>query len=132
MNINKFTRNSIEAINNCQKLANEYGNPQIDCEHLLYCLMDLDDSLIAKLIQRMDIDPDDFRNSIINLIQKKPKVQGGQQNISVALNDVLINAEDEAKAMGDEYIAVEHLFLCMMKKGSKEVKELFKSYGITR
>jgi len=132
MNINKFTRNAIEAINDCQKLANEYGNPQIDCEHLLYSLLELEDSLIIKLIKKMSIDPEAFRDSVIELIQKKPKVQGGQQNISVALNDVLINAEDEAKAMGDEYISVEHLVLCMMKKGSKEVKNLFKEYGITR
>ena len=132
MNINKFTKNAIEAINNCQKLANEYGNPQIDCEHLLYALTELDDSLLLKLIRKMDIDPEEFKGSVMALIQKKPKVQGGQQNISVALNDVLINAEDEAKAMGDEYIAVEHLVLCMMKKGSREVKNLFSQFDITR
>ena len=132
MNINKFTKNAIEAINDCQKLANEYGNPQIDCEHLLYALMELDDSLLTKLIQKMEINPEEFKGSVMALIQKKPKVQGGQQNISVALNDVLINAEDEAKAMGDEYISVEHLVLCMMKKGSKEVRNLFSQFGITR
>ncbi|MBQ9032918.1 MAG: ATP-dependent chaperone ClpB [Parasporobacterium sp.] len=132
MNINKFTKNAIEAINDCQKLANDYGNPQIDCEHLLYSLLQLDNSLIAKLITKMEIDPEDFKASVMELIQRKPKVRGGQQNISVALNDVLISAEDEAKAMGDDYIAVEHLVLCMMKKGSKEVKELFRQYGITR
>ena len=132
MNINKFTRNAIEAINDCQKVASDYGNPQIDCEHLLYSLMELEGSLTAKLIQKMGIDPEDFKKSVLDLIKQKPKVQGGQQNISAALNDVLIHAEDEAKAMGDEFISVEHLVLCMMKKGSKEVKSLFKQYGITR
>ena len=132
MNINKFTRNAMEAIENCQKLANNYGNPQIDCEHLLYSMLELEDSLVKKLLQKMEIEPEDFKASVMDLIQKKPKVRGGQQSISAALNDVLINAEDEAKAMGDEYVSVEHLVLCMMKKGSKEVKELFKRYNITR
>ena len=132
MNINKFTKNAIEAIEDCQKLASDYGNPQIDCEHLLYSLLELDDSLILKLVQKMEIDPEDFKSSVLELIRRKPKVQGGQQHISVDLNNVLIHAEDEAKAMGDDYISVEHLVLCMMKKGSKEVKALFKQYGITR
>ena len=132
MNINKFTRNAIEAINECQKVASDYGNPQIDCEHMLYCLLELDDSLILKLIQKMEIDPEEFKKSVLQKIERKPKVQGGQQSISTDLNNVLIHAEDEAKAMGDEYIAVEHLFLCMMKKGGKDVQELFRQYGITR
>ena len=132
MNINKFTRNAIEAINDCQKVASDYGNPQIDCEHFLYALMELEGSLVTKLIQKMEIDPEDFKASVLELIERKPKVQGGQQTMSVALNEVLIHAEDEAKAMGDEFISVEHLVLCMMKKGSKEVKALFKQYGITR
>ena len=132
MNINKFTKNAIEAINDCQKIASDYGNPQIDCEHLLYALLELEGSLIAKLVQKMEIDPEDFKGSVLNLIQRKPKVQGGQQNISVDLNNVLIHAEDEAKAMGDEYVSVEHLFLAMINKGSRETKELFRTYGINR
>ncbi len=132
MNINKFTKNSIEAINASQKLAADYGNPQIDCAHLLYSLLDLDESLISKLISGMDIDQEQFKTDVLDLIEKKPKVQGGQQSVSVALNNVLLGAEDEAKAMGDEYVSVEHLVLCMMKKGDKEIKELFKQNGITR
>ncbi|MCF0230052.1 MAG: AAA family ATPase, partial [Parasporobacterium sp.] len=132
MNINKFTKNAIEAISSCQKVANEYGNPQLYCEHLLYSLMEPEDSLITRLITKMEINADSFRSEVLELIRNKPKVQGGQQSVSADLNNVLINAEDEAKAMGDEYISVEHLVLCMLRKGSKEVKELFKKHGITR
>ena len=132
MNINKFTQKSLEAINDCQKIAAEYGNPLVDCEHFLYALLSQEGSLIYTLIKKMEIDPDEFTESVLQLIRKKPKVQGGQQSISAALNDVLIHGEDEAKAMKDEYVSVDHLFLCMLKKGNKEVKELFGRYGIDR
>ncbi|MBR5932239.1 MAG: ATP-dependent chaperone ClpB [Lachnospiraceae bacterium] len=132
MNIQKFTQKSLDAISDCEKITSEYGNPQLDCEHFLLALLDQDDSLIAKLITKMGIEENDFRNSVIALIQKKAKVQGGQRTVSSAFNDVLLYAEDEAKAMGDEYVSVEHLFLSMLKKGSKEVKELFRTYGIDR
>ena len=132
MNIQKFTQKSIEAIELCQKVAAEYGNQEIDCEHFLYSLVTQDDSLIAKLLEKMGTEKEAFTNRITELIRKKPKVQGGQAHISQALNDVLLSAEDEAKAMSDEYVSVEHLFLAMLKKGNKEVKELFRSFGITK
>ncbi|MBR3361372.1 MAG: ATP-dependent chaperone ClpB [Lachnospiraceae bacterium] len=132
MNIQKFTQKSIEAINDSEKIVSEYGNPQLDCEHFLLALLNQEGSLIAKLITKMGIDELDFTNAVIEQIQKKPKVSGGQRNVSVALNDVLLYAEDEAKAMGDDYVSVEHIFLSMLKKGSKEVKELFRTYGIDR
>ena len=132
VNISKFTQRSIEAVNDCQKVANDYGNQEIGCEHLLYCLLTQEDSLIGKLIEKMGTDPKDFTNAVVQEIQKKVKVQGGQQHISASLNDVLLSAEDEAKAMGDEYVSVEHLFLSMIKKGNKELKELFRTYGINR
>ena len=132
MNIQKFTQKSIEAINDSEKIVSEYGNPQLDCEHFLLALLNQEGSLIAKLITKMGIDETDFTNAVIEQIQKKPKVSGGQRNVSVALNDVLLYAEDEAKAMGDDYVSVEHIFLSMLKKGSKEVKELFRTYGIDR
>ena len=132
MNIQKFTQKSLEAINDCEKIANDYGNPQLDCEHFLLALLNQEDSLIAKLVTKMGIDAEDFKLAVIELIQKKAKVSGGQMTMSVALNDVLLRAEDEAKAMGDDYVSVEHLFLSMLKKGSKEVKELFRTYGIDR
>ena len=132
MNIQKFTQKSIEAINDSEKIVSEYGNPQLDCEHFLLALLNQEGSLIAKLITKMGIDELDFTNAVIEQIQKKPKVSGGQRNVSVALNDVLLYSEDEAKAMGDDYVSVEHIFLSMLKKGSKEVKELFRTYGIDR
>ena len=132
MNIQKFTQKSIEAINDSEKIVSEYGNPQLDCEHFLLALLNQEGSLIAKLITKMGIDELGFTNAVIEQIQKKPKVSGGQRNVSVALNDVLLYAEDEAKAMGDDYVSVEHIFLSMLKKGSKEVKELFRTYGIDR
>ena len=132
MNIQKFTQKSIEAINDSEKIVSEYGNPQLDCEHFLLALLNQEGSLIAKLITKMGIDELVFTNAVIEQIQKKPKVSGGQRNVSVALNDVLLYAEDEAKAMGDDYVSVEHIFLSMLKKGSKEVKELFRTYGIDR
>ena len=133
MNINKFTQKSMEAVQNCEKLAYEYGNQQIDQPHLLYSLLTLDDSLIMKLITKMGIQGDMFKNEAKQAIEKLTKVSGGGQlYISNDLNKVLINAEDEAKAMGDEYVSVEHLFLALLKQPSKEMKDLFKTYGITR
>lgn len=132
MNISKFTQKSIEAIQNTEKIANQYGNQEIDQEHLIYALVNLEDSLIFKLIEKMEIQPEHFKNRIEQAIEKRTKVQGGNMYMSQALNDVLINAEDEAKRMGDEYVSVEHLFLMLIKKPNKEVKEIFREYGITR
>lgn len=132
MNISKFTQKSIEAIQNTEKIASEYGNQEIDQEHLLYALINLDDSLIMKLIEKMEIQPEHFRNRVEQAIAKRTKVQGGNMFMSQALNDVLIHAEDEAKRMGDEYVSVEHLFLMLIAKSNREVKEIFKEYGITR
>ncbi|WP_394524843.1 ATP-dependent chaperone ClpB [Lacrimispora sp. JR3] len=132
MNINKFTRKSMEAVQNCEKLAYEYGNQQIEQEHLLYSLLTIEDSLILKLITKMNIQKEQFLNEIVQAIQKLPKVSGGQLYISNDLNKVLISAEDEAKGMGDEYVSVEHLFLAILKQPSKPVKELLRTYGITR
>ena len=132
MNISKFTQKTIEAIQNTEKIANQYGNQEIDQEHLIYALINLEDSLILKLIEKMEIQPEHFKNRIEQAIEKRTKVQGGNMYMSQALNDVLINAEDEAKRMGDEYVSVEHLFLMLIKKPNKEVKEIFREYGITR
>ncbi|MCI8956354.1 MAG: ATP-dependent chaperone ClpB [Eubacterium sp.] len=132
MNISKFTQKSIEAIQNTEKIASEYGNQEIDQEHLLFALINLDDSLIMKLIEKMEIQPEHFRNRVEQAIAKRTKVQGGNMFMSQSLNDVLIHAEDEAKRMGDEYVSVEHLYLMLIAKPNKEVKEIFKEYGITR
>ncbi|HIX14589.1 MAG TPA: ATP-dependent chaperone ClpB [Candidatus Hungatella pullicola] len=132
MNINKFTQKSMESVQRCEKLAYEYGNQQIEQEHLLYSLLTIDDSLILKLITKMNIQKDAFLNETAQALEKLPKVSGGQLYISNDLNKVLISAEDEAKAMGDEYVSVEHLFLAMLKQPSRAVKELFRAYGITR
>ena len=133
MNINKFTQKSMEAVQNCEKLAYEYGNQQIDQEHLLYSLLTLEDSLILKLITKMGIQGEMFTGEAGQALEKLPKVSGGGQlYISNDLNKVLINAEDEAKAMGDEYVSVEHLFLSMLKHPNQAMKNLFKMYGITR
>ena len=133
MNINKFTQKSIQAVQGCEKLAYEFGNQQVGQEHLLASLLQLEDSLILKLITKMEISGDRFKNEAEQLINKLPKVSGsGQIYINNDLNKVLINAEDEAKAMGDEYVSVEHLFLCLMKEANKALKDLFKHYGIDR
>ncbi len=133
MNINKFTQKSMEAVQNCEKLAYEYGNQQIDQQHLLMSLLTLEDSLILKLITKMGIQGELFQGEVKKLLEALPKVSGGgQQYISNDLNKVLINAEDEAKAMGDEYVSVEHLFLSMLKQPNKAVKDLFRLYNITR
>ncbi|MDO4187648.1 MAG: ATP-dependent chaperone ClpB [Lachnospiraceae bacterium] len=132
MNINKFTKNSIEAIQLIEKLAYEYGNQMMDEEHLLYALIKIDDSLIAKLIEKMEIDLEHFTENVENSINKISKVQGGNLYYSQDLNKVLLSAEDELKAMGDEYVSVEHLFLALIKYPNKGVKAIFSEYGITR
>lgn len=132
MNINKFTQKSIQAINDCEKLAYEYGNQEIDQEHFLYSLLTVEDSLIFKLIEKMDIQKDSFLQQTQKLLEKKPKVSGGKLYISNALNKVLVQAEDEAKRMQDEYVSVEHLFLSLIQHPNKEIKELFRAYTITR
>ena len=133
MNISKFTQKSVEAVQNCEKLAYEYGNQQIDQEHLLVSLLKLDDSLILKLITKMGISGEQFTDEAEAALKKLPKVSGGGQvYLTQDLNKVLIDAEDEAKAMGDEYVSVEHLFLCLLKEPNKAMKELFRTYGIDR
>ena len=132
MNINKFTRKSMEAVNGCEKLAYEYGNQELCQEHLLYSLLTMEDSLILKLIEKMDIQKEHFVNRAEDYLKKLTKVQGGELRVGQELNKVLIGAEDEARMMGDEYVSVEHLFLSMLKSPSKGIKELFKEYGITR
>ena len=133
MNISKFTQKSVEAVQNCEKLAYEYGNQQIDQEHLLVSLLKLDDSLILKLITKMGISGEQFTDEAEASLKKLPKVSGGGQvYLTQDLNKVLIDAEDEAKAMGDEYVSVEHLFLCLLKQPNKAMKELFRTYGIDR
>ena len=133
MNINKFTQKSIESINNCEKLAYEYSNQEIDQEHLLYCLMTVEDSLISNLIEKMGIDKAGFLSAIEDLLKGKTKVSGNVQlYMSGDLNKALINAEDEAKKMGDSYVSVEHIFLSLIKHANKGLKALFKTYGITR
>ena len=133
MNINKFTQNSLQAVQNCEKLAYEYGNQEIDQEHLLSSLLTLDDSLIKKMIVKMEIQPEYFMNRVEEALQKKVKVSGDTKlYVSNDLNKVLINAEDEAKQMGDEYVSVEHLFLALLKYPNAAMKALFKESGITR
>ena len=122
----------MEAVQNCEKIASDYGNQEIEQEHLLYSLLTLDDSLIAKMIEKMKIDPQTFLNRVEELIEKRPKVQGGQPYVGQYLNKVLISAEDEMKVFGDEYVSVEHLFLAMIKHPSSTIKNLFKEFGITR
>lgn len=132
MNINKFTQKSIEAVQACEKLAYEYGNQQMEQEHLLGSLLMLEDSLILKLITKMNINGNQFLDEVKQALNKLPKVSGGQLYVSNDLNKVLIHGEDEAKAMGDEYVSVEHLFLAMLKEPSRSIKELFRQYGLTR
>ena len=132
MNINKFTQKSLEAVNSCEKLAYQYGSPEIDQEHFLYSLLTIEDSLILKLIEKMEVNKEAFLSQVQQAVEKKPKVSGGQTYISKSLNQVLVSAEDEAKAMGDEYVSLEHLFLSLMKYPNTEIKKLFQAYGITR
>lgn len=132
MNISKFTQKSVEAVERCEKLAYEYGNQEIEQEHLLYSLLTIEDSLILKLIEKMEIQKEHFVNRAKAALEKRVKVQGGQVYVGQYLNKVLISAEDEAKGMGDEYVSVEHLFLSMLRNPNKEMKEIFREYGITR
>ena len=132
MNINKFTQKSIEAVNQCEKIAYDHGQQEIDQEHFLYSLLTIDDSLIASLLEKMGINKETFLSQVQELLNKKPKVSGGQVYMSNDLNQVLLHGEDEMKAMKDEYVSVEHLFLAMIKHPNKAVKELFRAYGITR
>ena len=132
MNIQKFTQKSIEAINDCEKLAYEYGNQELEQEHLMVALLRQEDGLILKLIEKMEINKEHFLNNAEQKLAARVKVSGGQLHVGPDLNKVLINAEDEAKAMGDEYVSVEHLFLTLLKYPNKAMKELFKEYGITR
>ena len=132
MNINKFTQKSIQAVNDLEKIAYEYGNQEIEEEHLLYCLLNQEDSLILKLIEKMEINKDEFQRSLIDALNKRPQVSGGQVYIGKDLNRVLVSAEDEAKAMGDEYVSVEHLFLSLLRYPNAGIRDLFRDYGITR
>ena len=132
MNIQKFTQKSMEAVEGCQKLAYEYGHQEIEQEHLLYSLLTIEDSLIYKLIEKMEINAPHFQNRVEQALQKRPKVQGGELRVGADLNKVLICAEDEAKRLGDEYVSVEHLFLSMIQYPNKEMKAIFNEYGITR
>ena len=132
MNISKFTQKSMQAVERSEKLAYEYGNQEIEQEHLLYALLTLEDSLILKLIEKMEIHKEHFTNRCEQALNKRVKVQGGQIYVGKDLNKTLISAEDEAKQMGDEYVSVEHLFLAMLKYPNRELKELFREYGIHR
>lgn len=132
MDINKFTQKSLDAVNQCEKIAYEYGNQEVDQEHLLYALISQENGLIVKMIEKMGIDVLSFEKSVQAVLDKKTKVQGGDLRISKELNRVLISAEDELKQFGDEYVSVEHLMLSIIKYPNKEIKELFKRYGITR
>ena len=132
MNISKFTQKSMQAVEGCEKLAYEYGNQEIEQEHLLYSLLTIDDSLILKLIEKMEINTQYFVNKAEELLNKRVKVQGGKVYVGQDLNKVLVSAEDEAKALSDEYVSVEHLFLAMVKHPNRAVKDLFKEFGITR
>ena len=132
MNINKFTQKSMQAVNELEKIAYEYGNQEVEQEHLLYSLLNQEDSLILKLIEKMEINKEHFAKNLDNALNKRTKVSGGQLYIGQHLNKVLVSAEDEAKAMGDEYVSVEHLFLAMLRYPNEGVKALFQEYGITR
>ena len=132
MNISKFTQKSLQAVQDLEKTAYDFGNQEIEQEHLLYNLLHQDDSLILKMIEKMEINKDHFLNRVETALNDRVKVSGGQPYIGQYLNKALINAEDEAKAMGDEYVSVEHLFLAMLKNPSPSMKKLFQEYGITR
>ena len=132
MNINRFTQKSVESINNSQKIAMDHGNQAIEQLHILYSLLDIEDSLIEKLLEKMEIPVEDFKRALEEKINSLPKVSGGQQYFSQDANKVMMNAEDHAKAMGDEYVSVEHLFLALLKDGDKKIQELFKQFHITK
>ena len=132
MNIQKFTQKSMQAIQDCEKLAYEYGNQEIEQEHLLVALMRQEDGLIPMLIEKMEINKQHFMNNAEDHLAKRVKVSGGQVYVGQQLNKVLISAEDEAKQMGDEYVSVEHLFLAMIKYAGKEMKSILRELGISR
>ena len=134
MNIQKFTQKSIEALQNCENLANEYGNQQIEQEHMIYSLLTIDDSLIAKLIEKMGIDPQTFTARVLNAVKCLPKVSGSNAQIYVSqsLNKALLDAENEAKNLGDDYVSVEHLFLALIQDANTHVKEIFRDFGVSR
>ena len=132
MNINRFTQKSVESINNSQKIAMDHGNQAIEQLHILYSLLDIEDSLIEKLLEKMEVPVGDFKRALEEKINSLPKVSGGQQYFSQDANKVMMNAEDHAKAMGDEYVSVEHLFLALLKDGDKKIQELFKEFHITK
>lgn len=132
MNIQKFTQKSVEAVNDCEKLAYEYGNQEIEQEHLLVALLQQEDGLIPKLIEKMEINLEHFRENAIRKLEARVKVSGGQLHVGQYMNNALIHAEDEAKSMGDEYVSVEHLFLSMLKYPNAAIKDLMKEYGLTR
>ena len=132
MNINKFTQNSMLAVQGCEKIADDYGNQEIEQEHLLYSLLTQDGSLILKLMEKLGIQKELLIERVEQSLRKRPKVQGGQLYIGQNLNKVLIHAEDEAKQMGDEYVSVEHIFLALLKYANREVKEIFKEFSINR
>ena len=132
MNISKFTQKSVEAVQSLEKIAYEYGNQEIEQEHLLYALLTQDDSLILKLIEKMDIDKEYFVNAVKKALDARVKVSGGDLRFGTYLNKSLVNAEDEARCMGDEYVSVEHLFLTMLRYPNRALKELFKQFAVTR
>ena len=132
MNIQKFTQKSLQAVEGCEKAAYEYGNQEIEQEHLLYSLLTLEDSLILKLIEKMEIQKEHFVNRAERAVAKRTKVQGGKAYVGKDLNNVLLGAENEAKQLGDEYVSVEHLFLAMLKEPNREIEAIWKEYGITR
>ena len=132
MNISKFTQKSVQAVQDLEKVAYQFGNQEIEEEHLLYALLEQEDSLILKLIEKMEIDKDYFRNSLNQALDAKVKVSGGELRFGQYLNKALVSAEDEAKAMGDEYVSVEHLFLALLRYPSPSVKKLFQEFGITK
>ena len=132
MNISKFTQKSVQAVQDLEKVAYQFGNQEIEEEHLLYALLEQDDSLILKLIEKMEIDKDYFRNSLNQALDARVKVSGGELHFGQYLNKALVSAEDEAKAMGDEYVSVEHLFLALLRYPSPSMKKLFQEFGITK
>ena len=132
MNISKFTQKSLQAVNDLEKTAYEYGNQEVEQEHLLASLLRQEDSLILKLIEKMEIQPEHFLNKVEELLNRRTRVSGGQPYIGQYLNKSLITAEDEAKRMGDEYVSVEHLFLALLANPSPSMKPFWKEYGITR
>ena len=132
MNISKFTQKSVQAVQDLEKVAYQFGNKEIEEEHLLYALLEQEDSLILKLIEKMEIDKDYFRNSLNQALDAKVKVSGGELRFGQYLNKALVSAEDEAKAMGDEYVSVEHLFLALLRYPSPSIKKLFQEFGITK